>query len=226
MIGPGCECVATWGIEGCIPVVKTSRSKLRTHFKDCGTLSIYGIHRRDKFPTVENQHIVSKRLTATGKKMGKRSNSGPESIWKRNRNDSKTCRRCSLFFICEMPIENGTRIPFSLMKGAQEEKLEMLWVGDTLEGSVGEYTLEGPVGEYTLEGSVGCKINIAQYLPQGFNPTISYLGTHTVHLHKCKPTIYKVNHSNTVTLKMSLNISRRLLHELWYEEMRPMFNKT
>lgn len=57
-------------------------------------------------------------------KMGKKANSGPESIWKRNRNGFKTCRKCSLFFIWEMFINNGTRIPFSLMKGAQVEKLE------------------------------------------------------------------------------------------------------
>lgn len=64
-----------WGLEGCIAVVKASRSKLRIHFKGCETLVT---HRREKLTTVENQHILRKRPTATAKAMGKKANSGPE----------------------------------------------------------------------------------------------------------------------------------------------------
>lgn len=107
-----------WGLEGCTAVVKASRSKLRIHFKGCETLVTC---RREKLTTVENQHILRKRPMATAKTMGKKANSGPEVYGKKNRNGSKTCRKCSLFFIWEMLINNGTRIPFSLMKGAQVE---------------------------------------------------------------------------------------------------------
>lgn len=58
-----------WGIEGCIPVVKASRSKLRIHFKGCETLVT---HRREKLTTVENQHILRKRPMTNARKWGRR----------------------------------------------------------------------------------------------------------------------------------------------------------
>lgn len=84
----------------------------------------------------------------------------------------------------------------------------------TYETSSGRKTWRALSGWHSGRVS-GVQINIAQCLPQGFNPTILNLGTHTVHLHKRRPTMYKVSHNNSVTLrKMSLNISRRILHSV------------
>lgn len=116
------------GLEGCIPVVKTSRSKRRTYLKGC---EILVTRRREKLTTGKSVHPEEETDGHRGKN-GEEGKQWTRSIWKRNRNGPKTCRKCSLFFIWEMLINNGTRIPFSLMKEAQVEKLEESFEWGTL----------------------------------------------------------------------------------------------
>lgn len=69
-----------------------------------------------------------------------------------------------------------------------------------------------------LEGSVGCELASHQVNHKGLiQQPHAWELIQLVHLHKCKTTMYKINHSNSnFKNTKSLNISR-ILYKLWFE---------